>query len=323
MNPSFAHFGKFLYPRLLAPLALAAACAGCATLPPPTAELDQARQALNRAESGTAIPEASPLIDRARSELAAAQAAMAKHRDKDARTLAIAAAADADLAHAAARARDAAQAVEQRREDVASLRQTLGVDDGSTLPAPIPVPPLAAVGSGGDPAARLQALNADSRFQGVAAYERFRAQQAVDALAAARSSQRAELQSLAATRVAIAEQASAADALRRQADDLDRQRSELMVEASRRDAERARQEAERLRLEAQMQAEEAERLRATANAETQARQDAEAVVQGVGAAEQAKLRAARAKEAELARQEAELRAAAGQPPAQPKKKSKP
>ncbi|HET7126163.1 MAG TPA: hypothetical protein VFI26_03560 [Lysobacter sp.] len=322
MNTSFAHFHKFMHPRLLAPLALALACAGCASLPPPTAELDQARQALNRAEAGTPAAESGAAIAKARSELDAAQAAMAKGRDKDARALALAAAADADLAHAANQARDAAQAAGQRRADVASLRQTLGVDDGSTLAEPVPVPPLPAVDYVGDEAARLQALNADPRYQGVAAYERFRAQQALDALAAARAKQRPELQALAGKRVAIAEQAAVAEVLRRQAADLDRQRSELMVEASRQDAERARQEAERARLEAQMQAEEAERLRATADAEAQARQNAEAVVEGVGDAARAKLKAAREREAELARQEAELRKAAGEVPPEPKKKPK-
>jgi len=322
MNTSFAQFHKFMHPRLLASFALAAACAGCATLPPPTAELDQARQALNRAEAGAPAADADAVIAKARSELDAAQAAMAKGRDKDARALALAAAADADLAHAASQARDAAQAAGQRRADVASLRQTLGVDDGSTLAEPVPVPPLPAVDYVGDETARLQALNADPRYQGVAAYERFRAQQALDALAAARAKQRPELQALAGKRVAIAEQAAAAEVLRRQAADLDRQRSELMVEASRQDAERARQEAERARLEAQMQAEEAERLRATADAEAQARQSAEAVVQGVGDAARAKLKAAREREAELARQEAELRKAAGEAPPEPKKKPK-
>ncbi len=320
MNPSFAHFAKFLHPRLLAPLALAVACAGCASLPPPTAELEQARQALNRAESGTPAAEADAAIARARSELAAADAAMARGRDKDARALALAAAANADLAHAATQAREAAQAVRQRSADVTSLRQMLGVDDGSVLPMPMSVPPLPAIDYSGDEAARLRALDADPRYQGVAAYERFRAQQALNALATARGSQRAELQALAGTRVAIAEQAASAETLRRQAAELERERSELMVEASRQEAERARQEAERLRLEAQLQAEEAERLRATADAESQARQSAEAVMQDVGATERARLKAARDREAELARQEAELRAAAGEPPPKPKKK---
>ena len=322
MNASFAQIHKSMHPRLLAPLVLAMACAGCASLPPPTAELDQARQALNRAEAGTPAAEADAAIAKARSELDAAQAAMARGKDNDARSLALAAAADADLAHAVSQARDAAQGVSQRSADVASLRQTLGVDDGSTMAEPVPVPPLPAVDYSGDEAARLQALNADPRYQGVAAYERFRAQQALDALAAARSKQRPALQALAGKRVATAEQAAAAEVLRRQAADLDRQRSELMVEASRQEAERARQEAERSRLEAQMQAEEAERLRAEADAETQARQSAEAMVQDVSASERAKLKAARDREAELARQEAELRKAAGESQPAPKKKPK-
>ena len=161
MNTSFAYFCKFLYPRRLAMLAVAAACAGCATLPPPTAELDAARQALNRAESDPSTAEAAGVIARARSELAAAQSAMDKRRDSDARTLAVAAAADADLAHAASQAHAAAQAVAQRSAEVASLRQTLGVDDGSATPVPIPVPPLPVSDYSGDEAARLQALAAE------------------------------------------------------------------------------------------------------------------------------------------------------------------
>ncbi|HST05779.1 MAG TPA: hypothetical protein VLQ48_13720 [Chloroflexia bacterium] len=44
------------------------------------------------------------------------------------------------------------------------------------------------------------------------------------------------------------------------------------------------------------------------------------MVQDVGASERAKLKAARDREAELARQEAELRKAAGENPPPPKKK---
>ncbi|MDG6348875.1 hypothetical protein QAA18_09025, partial [Luteimonas sp. 8-5] len=54
---------------------------------------------------------------------------------------------------------------------------------------------------------------------------------------------------------------------------------------------------------------EAERLRAAAEAEAAARQKAEEVILDVGGAEARKLRAARKRAAELARQEAELMAA--------------
>ena len=79
------------------------------------------------------------------------------------------------------------------------------------------------------------------------------------------------------------------------------------MEASRRDAERARAEAERLRIEAQVQAEEAARLRAQA-------EQAEAVLDTARVDQDARVAAARAKEAALARQEAELVAGAALPP---------
>jgi hypothetical protein len=114
---------------------------------------------------------------------------------------------------------------------------------------------------------------------------------------------------LASRRVSIAELAARSELTERAIDRLDRTRSELLVEASRREAERARQEAERLRVQAQIQAEETQRLRAAAEAEAAARQQAEDVIIDVGGEQAAKLKAARKREAELARQEAELMAA--------------
>lgn len=154
---------------------------------------------------------------------------------------------------------------------------------------------------------RLQALDADMNLAGVAAYERLRAQQAVQALAAARSSQRGDALALAERRVQIAELASGTALAQREVERLDRTRGELLLEGTRREAAMARAEAERLRLEARMQAEEAQRLREAAEAEALARQEAETLIQTVGGAEAERLRAARAREAELARQEAELK----------------
>ncbi|MDO5506519.1 MAG: hypothetical protein Q4F49_09595 [Pseudoxanthomonas suwonensis] len=153
---------------------------------------------------------------------------------------------------------------------------------------------------------RLQALDADMNLAGVAAYERLRAQQAVQALSVARSQQRADALALAERRVEIAETASRTALDQREIERLDRTRSELLLEATRQEAARARAEAERLRLEARMQAEETQRLREAAEAEALARQEAEDLIDSVGGAEAERLRAARAREAELARQEAEL-----------------
>jgi outer membrane protein OmpA-like peptidoglycan-associated protein len=160
---------------------------------------------------------------------------------------------------------------------------------------------------------RLVALQSNPQLVEFAAYERLQAQQAVAVLAKARSKQRESALYIADRRVEIAETAARAELARREADRLDRTRSELLIEASRRDAARARQEAERLRVQAQIQAEEAERLRVAAEAETLARQDAEDMLTSVAGQQSAKLSAARLKEAQLARQEAELMSGAKLP----------
>ncbi|MEN1929611.1 hypothetical protein WCE37_11535 [Luteimonas sp. MJ250] len=155
--------------------------------------------------------------------------------------------------------------------------------------------------------ARLLALDADPERRSLAAYERLRARQAVDALAAARGAQaRTDARHVAEWRTEIAEIAAATELSRREVERLDRERSELLVEASRQDAARARAEAERLRIQAQIQAEEAERLRLEAEIESGARQRAEGVLDDVASTQAARLRAAREREAELKRQEAEL-----------------
>lgn len=153
---------------------------------------------------------------------------------------------------------------------------------------------------------RLRALDADPATTGAAAYERLKARQALDALAAARSSTRANALQVAEWRVETAEVAARTEVIRREIDQLGRERSDLLVEASRRDAARARQEAERLRIQAQIQAEEAARLRLQADEASAAYQEAETVLDDVAGAQAARLRAARQRAAELARREAEL-----------------
>jgi outer membrane protein OmpA-like peptidoglycan-associated protein len=160
---------------------------------------------------------------------------------------------------------------------------------------------------------RLIALQSDPQLLDFAAYEKLQAQQAVAALAKARSRQRESALYVAQRRVEIAETAARAESARREAERLDRTRSELLVEASRRDAARARQEAERLRIQAQIQTEEAERLRLAAEAESFARQEAEDTLSTVAGQQTVRLSAARQKESQLARQEAELMSGAKLP----------
>lgn len=155
-------------------------------------------------------------------------------------------------------------------------------------------------------AQRLAAVPADPLVHPVAAYERLRAQQALDALAKARGRARAGALYVAERRVQSAEIAARIDLAQRELETLERERADLLVEASRRDAERARAEAERLRIQAQIQAEEAERLRQQALASQQAAEQADAMLEGVADAQAARIEAARERELKLARQEAEL-----------------
>jgi len=302
MRPSFAHFPALGHARICG-LAIAFALAGCASLPPPTAELDAAQQAVARAENADADQYAAAELAQARDALARAQAAMARGREDDARLDANAATADADLARVLSQAATTRADRRQREAELAALRARLQVAGAATADGD----PLEWAPAAGPPAQRLQQLDADPRLNPFAQYERLQARQAVAAVAtASRREQPAALQ-LADRRVGIAEQAARIEASRRGLDAMDRERSELLVEASRRDAERARAEAERLRLEAQVQAEEAARLRAQA-------EQAEAVIDGARIDREAQAAAAREKEIALARQEAELVAGAKLPP---------
>jgi outer membrane protein OmpA-like peptidoglycan-associated protein len=291
-------------------LGLASLLTACASLPPPTSELAAAQQAVSRADNADADHYSAQELATARNELAQAQAAMAAGEDEDARRLALAASADADLAYARSRAEQTRSERNQRLDEIAGLRQRLQVE-----PEPHPSSPLDAdAPQAGDYAARLQALSADPQLSGFAAGERMQAENAVHALAEAKSRQRDSADYVARRRVEVAELVARTDATRRDVDQLDRERSELLVEASRRDAEAARAEAERLRVQAQIHAEETERLRQQAAADAAAMQDVETAIAGVSDVQAAKLKAAREREAKLAREEAELMAGGKLPP---------
>ena len=289
MNPSFAQIPRSWHARL-AQAALVLALGGCATLPPPVAELTAARTAVENAGNADADQYSPDILASARAELLIAQAAMAEGRNAQARDAAMVARAGGLLAEADSHAQVLENDLAKRRDDIARLRAQLEVQApvGDDVRVPAPLEEAGAM----TPAMRLQALETDPRYAGMAAYERLQAHEA-----------------LAARRVRIAELAARSALVSREVARLDQVRSELLVEASQREAERARHEAERLRIQARIQAEEAQRLRATAEAETQARLKAEEVILDVGGAEARKLREARKRAADLARQEAELMAA--------------
>ena len=306
MRPSFAHFRPWLH---AVAVGLALSLVACASLPPPTSELAAARQAVARADAADADQYAQTEITRARADLERAQVAMARQRDDEARSAALAAAADADAAYTLSRAAITRAEFSQQQAEIAELRARLRIPAEQPRDNPLDLPTPAATAE-----LRLQALESDPRLNPFAQYERLQARQALAAVQTSSSRNRQAVVAQTERRVGIAEQAARIEAARREVDTLQRERSELLVETSRRDAERARAEAERLRIEAQVQAEESARLRDAATAESDARQQAEAVLDSAQIDQRARVAAAREKEAALARQEAELVAGAKLPP---------
>lgn len=151
-------------------------------------------------------------------------------------------------------------------------------------------------------AADLSKLDSDPSLGDLAGLERLRARQAIAAAAEARRADREHSVAIARVRLQAARVAAEAELLAEQADQLDRERDQIMVESSRREAERARRESERLRLQALAREEAAERrLAEQETAQTLALEAA-----GAETAQARKLAEARAREAELARREAEL-----------------
>ncbi len=277
-------------------------------------ELAAAQQAVARAEAADAEQYAAQDIANARQALTQAQAAMAAGREDEARRGALIAAADADLAYANSRAATTRAEFAQRQVQIAELQTQLQVESEGAVSNPLDIGSSVAADAADAESQRLLALESDTRLNSFAAYERLQARQAVDAMLAARSSQRATAAMIASRRVSVAELAARTEAARREIDRLDRTRSDLLVEASRQDAARARQEAERLRIEAQIPLAHAQLRRAAAEADTLARQQAEDVILDVAGDQASKLAAAREKEAALAREEAELLAGGTLPP---------
>jgi multidrug resistance efflux pump len=124
-TPMPASFAQIRTPLQALCLGGVLALTSCASLPPPTAELASAQQAVSRADMADADQYAPEAVERARTALRHAQAAMANGREGDARNLALLSAAAADLAHARSRQAQAETELAQRRSEVASLRQRL------------------------------------------------------------------------------------------------------------------------------------------------------------------------------------------------------
>ena len=312
MHASFARFTAAIHALRRTSVTLAVGAllgmflTGCATLPPPTGEIDAAQAAVSAASAADAEQYAPDDLALARDALGRAQAAISVGDDDAARRFAAVASAAGDLARARSRATVAESSLAERTDAIAELGARLGVPtDGGMQPMP-GLPEPGASDTEGGLAQRLALLEADVALRGLAAYEQLRARQALDALVEARRGDRDDARLVASLRVRAAEFAARAEAMQARAASLELEHSRLMVEASRRDAELARQEAARLRVAALVRAAEAARLRVAAAPEAAARQATEDVLDGVAGEQAARLRAAREREAELARQEAEL-----------------
>lgn len=151
----------------------------------------------------------------------------------------------------------------------------------------------------------LRSLETDPSLADLAGLERLKARQAVAAAGEAKRRDREHSVRVADLRIAAARTAAEAELLAAQSLQLDRERDQIMVEASRREAEQARRETERLRLQSLAREEAVQReLEASSAAQTIALEAAAAET-----AQARKLAQARAREAELARKEAELASA--------------
>jgi hypothetical protein len=129
-EPSFAHFHRRLYA-----LVLASGLAVTAQAQVASPDLLRAQQAVQKAQAADADHYAPDLLDSAQHALIQAQAgALSRSRSerREADALARRAAADADLARVRSDRAQADAALLQRREEIAGLRQTLGLPQEGT-----------------------------------------------------------------------------------------------------------------------------------------------------------------------------------------------
>ena len=105
---------------------LAAALAGCASAPEPKEQMAVGRKAVERASGTPEVVAMAPVeIDRARTKVAAAERAMARHEYVEARRLADEAEADARAAEARAAAVKNERALAQVTQALRVLREEL------------------------------------------------------------------------------------------------------------------------------------------------------------------------------------------------------
>jgi septal ring factor EnvC (AmiA/AmiB activator) len=97
--------------------------AGCASQPPPLAELSRARTLIEKADSAGVQLYAAADLEQARGKLRDAEKALAEEENEVARMRANEAAADAELADIRANGRAAQRAVQEMSNNLEALRQ--------------------------------------------------------------------------------------------------------------------------------------------------------------------------------------------------------
>jgi len=125
-EPSFAHFRRRLYA-----LVIASGLAVTAQAQVASPDVLRAQQAVQQAQDADADHYAPDLLDSARQALVQAQAgtlSRSRGERRDADELARRAAADADLARVRSDRAQAEAALQQRRDEIAGLRQSLGLE---------------------------------------------------------------------------------------------------------------------------------------------------------------------------------------------------
>lgn len=130
IDSSFAHFRRCLY-ALVAASGLAVTAQAQVASP----DLQRAQQAVQNAQAADADQYAPDLLDSARQALIQAQAgslSRSRGERRDADELARRAAADADLARVRSDRAQADAALQQRRDEIAGLRQALGLPTEGT-----------------------------------------------------------------------------------------------------------------------------------------------------------------------------------------------
>jgi len=160
---------------------------------------------------------------------------------------------------------------------------------------------------------QLESLNANPETADKAAYEQLIAQQAITALAQARSRDTEQALYLAQKRVEIARARAHTEAMQQHIRQLEKRRYELRIEAYRRENARIHQDVMRLQMQIQGLEEDNQQLRTLIETETIARQDAQTALSRAVGRQAARANAAQQEAARLAREEAELLANAPLP----------